>query len=134
MHRKKEEVILRILAQESLDLELWLKNMNFGCFRAIFVDFSEARDPFVIIFHIPGPNCKTRDYGLILKKPRGLYEKCQNLEFPGIIFLKETRGLSPRVRGPRAAPVHGGPRSPSRRRLVGDWPKRRPHARNLTVV
>jgi hypothetical protein len=101
--------------------------MNFGSFRAISVDFSEARDPFVIIFHIPGPNGKTRDYGLILKKLRGLYEKCQNLEFPGIIFLKETRG-------PQAAPVHGGPRSPSQRRLVGEWPRRRPHVRNLTAV
>jgi hypothetical protein len=32
------------------------------------------------------------------------------------------------------APVHGGPRSPSRRRLTGEWPERRPHARNLTAV
>jgi hypothetical protein len=49
------------------------------------------------------------------------------LEFPRIIFLKETRG-------PRAAPVHGGPWSPSRGRLAGEWPERRPRARNLITV
>jgi hypothetical protein len=98
------------------------------------VDFSEARDLFVNIFQILGPNCKFLDLGLILEKPRGLSAKCPKLEFPGIIFLKETRGPSPRARGPRAAPVHGGPRSPSRRRLTGERPKRRPRARNLTAV
>jgi hypothetical protein len=56
------------------------------------------------------------------------------IEFPGIIFLKEIRGPSPRARGPRAAPVHGGPRSSSRGRLAGDRPERRSHARNLTAV
>jgi hypothetical protein len=64
------------------------------------VDFSEARDLFGIIFQIPGPNCKFLDCGLILEKPRGLNAKCRKLEFPGIIFLKETRVASPRVRGP----------------------------------
>jgi hypothetical protein len=98
------------------------------------VDFSEARDLFVNIFQILGPNCKFLDYKLILENPRGLNAKCRKLEFPGIIFLKETRGLSPRARGPRAAPVHGGPRSPSQRRLTRERPERRPRAWNLTAV
>jgi hypothetical protein len=98
------------------------------------VDFSEARDLFVIIFQIPKPNCKIMDCRLISKKPRGLNEKCWKLEFLGIVFLKETRGPSPRVRGPRAVPVHGGPRSPCRRRLAGERPERRSRAWNLTAV
>jgi hypothetical protein len=34
-----------------------------------------------------------------LEKPRGLSAKCLKLDFPGIVFLKKTRGPSPRVRG-----------------------------------
>jgi hypothetical protein len=91
------------------------------------VDFSEARDLFVNIFQILGPNYKFLDFGLILEKPRGLSAKCPKLEFPGIIFLKETHG-------PRAAPVHGGPRSPSQKRLAGERPEQRPRAQNHTAV
>jgi hypothetical protein len=134
MHRKKEEEILRILAQEPLDLESWLKRYEFLKFWSCFCGFSEARDLFINIFQIPGPNCKIMDCGLILEKPRGLNAKCLKLDFPGIVFLKETSGPSPRVRGPRAAPVHDGPRSPSRRRLAGERPEQRPRAWNLTVV
>jgi hypothetical protein len=74
------------------------------------------------------------DCGLISKKPRGLNAKCPKLDFPGIVFLKETRGPSPRVHGSRAAPVHGGPRSPSRRRLAGERPERCPCVWNITAV
>jgi hypothetical protein len=75
MYRKKEKVILRILAQESLDLELWLKRYEFLEFLSYFVDFSEARDLFGIIFQIPGSNCKFLDCGLITKKHRGFFAK-----------------------------------------------------------
>jgi hypothetical protein len=64
------------------------------------VDFSKARDLFVIIFQIPGSDCKFLDCGSILENPRGLNAKCPKLDFLEIVFLKETHGPNPRVRGP----------------------------------
>ena len=49
--------------------------MNFWNFGAIFVDFSEAEDLFVIIFWILDRTGKIRDCGLISDKLRGLNEK-----------------------------------------------------------
>jgi hypothetical protein len=44
----------------------------------MFVDFSEARDLFGIIFQIPGSDCKFLDCGLILEKKRGFFAKSGN--------------------------------------------------------
>jgi hypothetical protein len=75
MHRKKEEVILRILAQESLDLELWLERYQFLKFWSYFYGFSEARDLFVNIFRISDRTEKIVDRWLISENPRGLSAK-----------------------------------------------------------
>jgi hypothetical protein len=55
-------VILRILAQESHDLELWLKRYGVLKFQGYFMNFSETRDPSEIIFQILGASL--RNYGL----------------------------------------------------------------------
>jgi hypothetical protein len=49
--------------------------MNFLSFGAIFVDFSEARELFGIIFQIPWSDYKFLDCGLITEKHRGFFAK-----------------------------------------------------------
>jgi hypothetical protein len=70
MHRKKEDVILRILAEESLDLELRLERYEFLKFWSYFCGFSEARDLFVNIFEILDLTAKIVDHALISENPR----------------------------------------------------------------
>jgi hypothetical protein len=51
------------------------------------VDFFEARDLFVNIFQILGPNCKFLDCGLISEKLRGLNAKSARPR-PWVDFLR----------------------------------------------
>jgi hypothetical protein len=61
------------------------------------VEFSEARDLFVNIFQISGPNCKIMDCGLILEKKRGLSAKSANLDRR--LISKKHRGFFAKYRG-----------------------------------
>jgi hypothetical protein len=76
-------VVEKILIFEVLELFLWI--------------FSEARDLFVNIFQIFGPNCKITDCGLISEKPRGLSAKSAKLDH-GLISKKH-RGFFAKRRG-----------------------------------
>jgi hypothetical protein len=62
------------------------------------VDFSEARDPFGIIFQISGPNCKIMDCGLISEKVRGISAKSAKDLERGLI-TKKHGGLFAKWRG-----------------------------------
>jgi hypothetical protein len=107
----KEEVILKILAQESLDLELWLKRYRILKFRSIFVDFWGTKDLSRIIFKFQGSNCEIRDCGLIFEKPRGFVAKLSGIIVFGIIFVRKKCGLGPRAMDhvrPRSTVDHGG--------------------------
>jgi hypothetical protein len=61
------------------------------------VDFSEARDLFINIFQILGPNCKSMDCRLISEKQRGLGAKSTKTG-PRVDF-KETQGLLCKIPG-----------------------------------
>jgi hypothetical protein len=52
------------------------------------LDYSEARDLFVNIFQILGPNYKSLDCGLIFEKQRGLSAKCAKDLYCGLITKK----------------------------------------------
>jgi hypothetical protein len=70
--------------------------MNFRNFRAIFVDFSEARDLFVNIFRISDRTEKFVDCGLIIKKLWGFSAKMPRItEFQLFRFILQWEILGP---------------------------------------
>jgi hypothetical protein len=99
------------------------------------VNFSEARDLFGIIFQIPGAFMKIGGLWVDTQEVQGPFCKVAGIkEFSDLIFNAKFHGLSPRCNGPRAAPVHGGPRTPPQTRLTGERPERRPRTWNLAAV
>jgi hypothetical protein len=79
-------------------------------------------------------NLQKLDRGLISKKHRGFFARFLEILINELFSNGKGHGPGSRARGPRAAPAHGGPRSPSRGRLTGDRLERRPRARDLTAV
>jgi hypothetical protein len=110
----KEKPTLRILVQESLDLELWLKRYGILKFQAIFADFSEARDSFRIIFlktsglsAKSGPRVDFRETQGLLCKTAGDYRFwnyfCKEKVVDSIHGPWTTPGLGPRWIADRAS-------------------------------
>jgi hypothetical protein len=109
MHRMKEEVILKILAQESLRLEFWLKRYGILMFQLFLWNFQRLRTFLELFFKIQGPNYEIRDYGLIFESPRGFFAKLSGIIDFGIIFVRKNTWTRSTGRGPCLASIHGGP-------------------------
>jgi hypothetical protein len=131
MHKIKEEVILKILAQESLDLELWLKRYGILKFWAIFVDFSEAKELSRIIFSNSRGLGINFHKGLGLQvdigKMRGLSEKNGwNIFSLGIIFSEENPWTESTSQWTTPGLVHRGPSVDGRPEVTEAWPPAAP--------
>jgi hypothetical protein len=81
MHRIKEEVILRILAQEITRFGVVVgKIWNFEVSELFLWIFLRIRTFLELFFKFQGPNCEIRDCGLILEKMRGLSARKWNFQ------------------------------------------------------
>jgi hypothetical protein len=80
MHKMKEEVILRILAQESPKSELQLQRCGKNKLQGPVCNFWKmARVNLELFFKFQGPEYKNLDRMLILNKYRCLFAKWQGL-------------------------------------------------------
>jgi hypothetical protein len=110
MHRMKYGVIRRVLAKESLNLELRLQRYGEKKFRDLFVISGKWLGAFLELFlKIRGASCKYVVCKLILEKMRGLSAKCQEMEFFRNYFVEEKPVDQVHGSVGRAGPVHHGP-------------------------
>jgi hypothetical protein len=90
MHQTKEEVILRILVQESLKSELWLRRYGEKNFRDLFVISGKWLGVFLEIFlNSRVPVGILVDRGLISDKCRGFFAKWQGILAGDLFFNRK---------------------------------------------
>jgi hypothetical protein len=105
----KEGVIPRVLAKESLNLELRLQRYGEKKFKDLFVISRKWLGVFLEIFlKIRGASCKYVGRGLILEKMWGLNAKCQEMGFSRNYFVEEKAMDQVHGSMDRANPVHHG--------------------------
>jgi hypothetical protein len=106
----KDGVIRRVLAKESLDLELQLQRYGEKKFRDLFVISRKWLGAFLELFlKIRGASCKYVGCGLILEKMRGLCAKCQEMKFSRNYFVEEKPMDQVHGSVDHAGLVHHGP-------------------------
>jgi hypothetical protein len=106
----KDGVIPRVLAKESLNLELQLQRYDEKKFRDLFVISGKWLGAFLELFlKIRGASCKYVGCRLILEKMRGLSAKCQEIEFFRNYFVEGKPVAQVHRLVDRIGPVHQGP-------------------------
>jgi hypothetical protein len=110
MHIMKDGVIPRVLAKESLNLELQLQRYGEKKFKDLFVISGKWLGAFLELFlKIRGASCKYVVCGLILEKMTSLSAKCQEMGFSRNYFVEEKPVDQVHGSVDRAGPVHHGP-------------------------
>jgi hypothetical protein len=86
----KDRVIPRVMAKESLNLELRLQRYGEKKFRDLFIISGKWLGVFLELFlKIRGASCKYMGCGFLLEKMRGLSAKCREMGFSRNYFVEE---------------------------------------------